>query len=166
MLDSIESWIIQDAFYIFESNRNVASGLGFGAVKGHISVKSMLDFYEGKHFVINGKIKMIPCPAGNTEALVTEYKDFKRNGLTQQIGQVQILSSSDYSLKAIHHGTATWVDGPKPSKRIYKETKLKSFFRDNVFFEFIEKYTGKKGVKLYTFLVYDFLELGMYYYIK
>ena len=64
----------------------------------------MLDFYEGKHFVINDKIKMTPCPAGNTEALVGAYECFRRNGITQEFNGIRILSSGDYSQKAVHHG--------------------------------------------------------------
>lgn len=44
-------------FFVFESNRNLASGLGFGAAKKHKAVKEMLNFYNEKHFIVNGKIK-------------------------------------------------------------------------------------------------------------
>ncbi len=166
LLDSIESWINNEAFYIFESNRNIATGLGLGASKGHGSVKAMLDYYEGKHFVINGKIKMIPCPVGNTESLVAKYSDFKRNGCTQQLKDIQVFSNKEYSLKAMHHGTATWVEGPILDKRPYKETKLKLYLRDYRTFEFVEKYFGKRVTDIYTFFAYDFLEMGIWYYLK
>lgn len=166
LLNSIEPWINNEAFYIFESSRNISTGLGFGAVKGHDSVKAMLDYYEGKHFVINGKTKMIPCPAGNTESLASRYFDFKRNGCTQQIGYVRVLSYSDYSLRAKHHGFATWVEGPIVGKKPYKETKLKMYLRDNRAFEFVEKKLGKRITNVYTFFVYDFLEMGIRYYLK
>ena len=156
----------QDAFFIFESNRNVASGLGFGAIRKHCAIKAMLDFYEGKHFVINGKAKLIPCPAGNTDALVNEYKNFKRNGQTQVVDGVQILSCSDYAQKAVHHGAATWVDGYVKKETKYKETKLKMYLRDYTTFEFIEKHFGKKVVTIYTFIAYDLLEMGIGYYLK
>ena len=162
----IDEWIEDEAFYIFESNRNIATGLGFGAVKGHKSVKAMLDFYKEKHFIVNGKVKTIPCPRGNTESLINEYKDLNRNGCRQQLDDVKILSNNDYLLKAIHHGAATWVDGPKVEKIIYKETKLKTFLRDSKKFEFVDKYFGKKMGDIYTFFVYDFLEVGLMYYLK
>lgn len=166
LLEPLDAWMEQEAFFVFESSRNVASGLGFGAVREHNAVKAMLNFYEGKHFVINGKAKMIPCPAGNTDALVNEYKNFKRNGLTQEFDGIQILSSSDYSQKAVHHGTATWVDGYEKRKSPYKETKLKTILRDYKIFDFIEKYFGKKVVDIYTFTVYDLLEMGIGYYFR
>ena len=165
LLDSIEPWINNEAFYIFESNRNIATGLGFGAIKEHNSVKAMLDYYNGKHFVINGKVKMIPCPAGNTESLITQYSNFKRNGCTQKVESVSILSYNEYSLKAIHHGSATWVDGPIVRKT-YRDTKLKKYFRDSRKFEFVEKNFGKRATNIYTFFAYDFLEMGARYYLK
>lgn len=168
--DSIDSWLDNDAFYIFESNRNIATGLGFGAIKGQASVKAMLDYYEGKHFVINGKVKMKPCPAGNTESLKNKYPEFKRNDCSQQIGRIRVLSRYEYSLKAKHHGAATWVDGLNVKKKYYrngyKETKLKQFLRDSRRFEFVEKYFGKRVTDIYTFISYDLLEMGIGYYCK
>lgn len=166
LLESLDAWMEQDAFFVFESNRNVASGLGFGAVKKHNAVKAMLDFYEGKHFVINDKIKMTPCPAGNTEALVGAYECFRRNGITQEFNGIRILSSSDYSQKAVHHGAATWVEGYEKKKIPYKETKLKIVLRNYKIFEFIEKHFGKRVVTAYTFVVYDLLEMGIGYYCR
>lgn len=166
LLDSIEAWLDNEAFYIFESNRNIATGLGFGAIRGHDSVKAMLNYYEETHFVINGKAKMIPCPAGNTESLVAIYFDFKRNGCTQQVGDVQVFSYNDYSLRAKHHGSATWVDGPHVNKKTYKETKLKKYLRDYKVFEFVEKNFGKQVTNIFTFFVYDFWEMGIRYYLK
>lgn len=126
----------------------------------------MLNFYNEKHFIVNGKIKMVPCPASNTESFAKEYKNFKRNGLTQKHEDVLILSSNDYSQKAIHHGTATWVDHYAKSKKTYKETKLKLFLRSYEVFDFIERHFGKRAVSIYTFIAYDLLEMGISYYIK
>lgn len=166
LLDSLDSWTDKEAFFIFESNRNLASGLGFGTVKEHKAIKAMLNFYDGKHFVINGKAKMIPCPAGNTESFASEYKDFKRNGIRQEIDGVLVLSSNDYSQKAIHHGAATWVDYYAKKTMPYKETRLKTTLRNYRIFDFIEKYFGKTVVSIYTFIVYDLLEMGIGYYVK
>lgn len=166
LLESIDVWTEKDAFFIFESNRNIASGLGFGAEKGHKAIKAMLNYYEGKHFIINGKAKLIPCPAGNTNALVSEYKNFERNGLTQYFDGIQVLSYSDYSQKAFHYGTATWVENKEIRKSTYKETRLKLILRDYRAFKIIEKCFGKKVVDIYTFIAYDLMEMGIWYYFK
>lgn len=163
---SIDAWTMHNAFFVFETERNIATGLGFGAVKGHNVIKAMLDFYEGKHFVVNGKVKMIPCPAGNTEALASQYMEFVRNGITQEIDDVLILSCGDYSCKAFHYGTASWVDSYKKRKGVYKNSKIKIALRDYRIFNFIERWMGKKAVAIYTFIVYDLLEMGFAHYIR
>lgn len=164
--EPLDEWIKHDAFFAFESNRNVSSGIGFGAIKNHIAVKAMLDFYEGKHFVINNKIKMTPCPAGNTEALVKTYECFRRDGTTQEFNEVLILSCSDYSRKALHYGTGTWIDNFEKRTTPYKETKLKLILRNYKVFEFMDKHFGKRVVAAYTFIAYDLLEMGIAYYFK
>jgi mannosyltransferase OCH1-like enzyme len=166
LLAPMEFIINNNAFFVFESDRNIATGLGFGAVKEHKSVKVMLDYYTGKHFIIKGKPCMIPCPAGNSESLQKRYKQFIRNGENQKFSGIEILSLQQYSKVAKHHGTGSWIEGPKPAKKIYKDTKLKRVLRSPDKFMFIEKHFGKKIVKIYTFIVYDYLELGPVYYIK
>ena len=163
---SIETWLENDAFYAFESNRNIASGLGFGAIKKHDSVKAMLDYYKERHFITNGKLNMLPCPAGNTESLEKVYKDFIRNGCTQKLGNTQVLSYTDYSTNSKHYGAATWVDNPTKRKQPYKDSKLKEYLRNYKRFAFIENTFGKKTTDVYTFFVYDFLEYGLIHYIK
>lgn len=164
LLDNIETWLDNKAFFVFENMRSVASGLGFGAVQNHVSIKKMLEYYDGKHFIINGKEQLFPCPAGNTQALREQYQEFRCNGQTQRFGDIIVLSPHDYELRAVHHGTALWIDGNKAEKKVYKNTKLKRFFRDYRKFEFIEKYFGERVHRIYTFIAYDFLEYGISYY--
>ena len=52
------------AFFGFENNDYVASGLGFGGEKGSTAVKSMLDEYDQ---LLDGTKDVIGCPALNTE---------------------------------------------------------------------------------------------------
>lgn len=163
---SIDEWILQEAFFVFETERNIATGLGFGAIKGHKAVKAMLRFYEGKHFEINGRTKMIPCPAGNTQALAETYNMFKRNGNTQNFDKILIFSSGNYSEKAVHHGTATWVDNYIKQKKAYRDSKYKIILRNYRIFDFLERWFGKKVVDIYTFCVYDLFEMGIIYYLK
>lgn len=154
-----------DAFYAFETNLNVASGLGFGAVAAHPSVAAMLKSYDSRHFLVNGKPDMSPCPAKNTEALRDYYPQFRRNGTPQLFEGVRILSGDEYYAIAYHHGTKSWVDGPLGSHK-FKDTMLKRWLRKPEYFDFIEKIFGKKAMKIYTFLVYDLMEMGPVYYLK
>lgn len=162
-----EKIIDTDAFFVFESNRYIATGLGFGAKKHHQAVKEMKKYYDNKHFIgKNGKEKLDPCPRGNTESFKGLYKDFVRNGQTQRISDVLIISCQEYSAMAKHHGTATWVEGARPKQKEYHDTSIKRVLRDPKRFDFVEKYFGKKVTEYYTFFVYDLLELGVAYYLR
>lgn len=115
---SLDKLLNVGAFYFFESIRNIATGLGFGAEKGHTSVKAMLSYYENSHFVSDGKMDMRPCPAINTNALKQRYHSFSQNGCRQYVEDILILSVAEYGELAEHHGTASWVEhkcgGEKP----------------------------------------------------
>ena len=156
-----------EAFFVFESNRYIATGLGFGAEKYNQAVKQMIKYYDNKHFIgKKGKELLLPCPRGNTESVQELYKDFVRNGQTQRISNVLILSYREYSVMAKHYGTGTWIEGPEAMVRPYQDTWIKKVLREPKRFEFIEKYFGKGITDLYTFFVYDFIEMGMGYYLK
>lgn len=154
-----------DAFFAFETNLNINSGLGFGAVIGHPSVMEMISYYNNKHYIINGRADNSPCPAKNTEALRNKYTRFQRDGSSQLFDGVRVLSGDEYQKIAFHHETKSWVDG-YIGKHEFKDTKLKRWLRKPKHFDFIEKRLGKRAMKIYTFLVYDLLEMGPVYYFK
>ena len=166
LLKSINELLENQAFFAFETSRNIASGLGFGAIKGHKAVKAMLDVYKDKHFLVNGVQQLIPCPAGNTEAMGKCCPAFARNGNGQIFDGVRVLSGKEYAEYAVHHGTATWVSGPRTKQKHYKSSKLKSIFRNPRYFEKVEKLFGKKAICLYTWLVYDLMEFGLFFYMR
>lgn len=169
LLAPIDELVQQDAFYIFETERNIATGLGFGAAAGHPTVTAMLRYYEGRSFLKNGKPDLTPCPANNTEMLLTVCPSLVRNGCHQVAGDVLVLSQGDYSRLMKHYGTASWTDNPNLDQKrqhVYKDTRLKRFLRQPKRFDFIEKNFGRKAVKIYTFLVYDLMEMGIGFYLK
>lgn len=135
-----DSWLKNDVFFAFESNRNINTGHGSGIIKHYDSIMVMLKFYQNRLFIINKKLNFIPFPAGNTDSLVKKFIDFKRNGYTQSFNNIKVLSYNDYSRKAKHYGEPTWVNNPKKRRKTYKETKLKLYLRDYKRFDFIEKH--------------------------
>lgn len=163
---SLDDWLNLGAFYIFESSRYIASGLGFGATKNHSSVKKMLDFYDSHTFLVKGKPKPVNCPVCNTEALIDSYKELKRDGTRQIIDDVLILSWDDYIEKAHHYGTKTWVTDKDIKKKPYKDTKTRRVLRSPKAFSYVEKLNNKKITYIYTFLVYDLLDNGITYYFR
>lgn len=110
------------AFYGFEGNEYVNTGLGFGSVKNHPILADMMMVYELTHFLIEGKMNTLSCPHINTDILV-QY-GLKRNGRTQKLGRCIVLSSEylcpyNYISKelqitnrsiSIHHYSATWMN--------------------------------------------------------
>lgn len=166
LLGSIESLLKNDAFFAFESDRNINTGLGFGAIAKHKAIKKMLEFYKEKHFVVNNRMCLVPCPTGNSESLSSLYSVFKRNGKSQKFSNISILGTSEYSRIAKHHEAGTWLETRKAVNRKYKDFWIKRFLRDPKKFDFIEKHFNMKTVELYTFFVYDLLEYGVIYYLK
>ena len=63
----IDSLLINEAYFGFEMDEYVNTGLGFGAEKGNSNVKLMLDEYDK---LLDGKNGTIGCPILNTNALL------------------------------------------------------------------------------------------------
>ena len=90
LIKSMDSLLQYDAFFGFENDRYIATGLGFGAVKGCDLLHQMMSIYEKMHFIVSGEMNIIACPHINTKILV-EY-GLKRNGKTQIINNYIFLS--------------------------------------------------------------------------
>lgn len=58
------------AFFGFENNENIATGLGFGAEANHITVVAMIDLYMNIQRNADDSFPLIVCPALNTQALI------------------------------------------------------------------------------------------------
>ena len=80
------------AFYGFENNEYVASGLGFGAEKGQVTVLKMLDEYNGLKKEDN-TFELKGCPILNTNALVK--LGLQQNGKEQEVAGAHVFPA-DY----------------------------------------------------------------------
>ena len=83
VVQPLDDLLSYPAFFCFENNEYVATGLGFGAKKNNILVEEMLKAYD---VVLDGQQGTIGCPILNTEALV-------KHGL-QLNGEVQVLDGA------------------------------------------------------------------------
>lgn len=160
-----EEWLQYEAVFAFETSRNINTGQGFAALKGNEVVEKMMGEYKTRHFLSNGKIDLTPCPIINTTSLQNHLVHFKRNGMSQVIRGVKILSGEEYQSFATHHYTGTWVEGSHFRAK-FKATRWKKMIRNPKVFEFIERHFGKKVVGLYQFYCYDLQEYGFVYFIK
>lgn len=77
-----------DAFYCFETDQYVASGLGFGSVAGSQSIRAMLAEYD---CLLDGTGGTRGCPRLNTAALVK--LGLQQDGSMQTVADATILPS-------------------------------------------------------------------------
>jgi len=69
MIKNIDFLLEYKAFFGFENRKNIATGLGFGAIAHHSVVKTMIDQYEYLQRDKNKKYTVLKCPQLNTRAL-------------------------------------------------------------------------------------------------
>lgn len=82
-----------DAFYGFENDENIATGLGFGCLAGHPTVQAMKQAYLDLPRQADGTYALAACPALNTRALLPF--GLALNGERQNIAGAEILPA-DY----------------------------------------------------------------------
>ena len=89
VIKSIDNFLKYEAFYGFENDQYVASGLGFGAEKGHITLAKMLEIYDNTQPNNDNTFPITGCPIINTNALVE--LGLLRNGKMQMVCNAIIL---------------------------------------------------------------------------
>lgn len=77
----VDELLIHAAFFGFETEEYVNTGIGFGAEANHPVVKSMLQEYDK---LLDGEHGTVGCPILNTQALLKF--GLKRNGTKQEVG--------------------------------------------------------------------------------
>ena len=121
LIKKLEPLLCHQAYFGFEDGMNVATGLGFGAVKGNALVLEIMKDYEVVSFGSPGET-MVACPKMNT-------KVFLRHGLVQENrkqyidGDILILPTEYLCPKSmidgivrktpntysIHHYNSSWI---------------------------------------------------------
>ena len=119
LLKNLDPLLCQNGFLCFESDNFVATGLGFGAVKGQPVIKAFMDDYQENQFSLEN---METCPVKQTRIL--EKMGLKRNGEFQQIDGINVYPQPllnpmvSYRTKeilslsnsyAIHHYAGSWL---------------------------------------------------------
>lgn len=143
----MDSFLEYQAFLGFETPDFVNTGIGFGAEKGSIVVKQMLEEYQG---LLDGEHGVVGCPYLNTVAL--EKLGLKKNGRFQKIADAVVFPAEYFNpydsvtgrlqktevTCSIHWYAASWMR---------KRTRFRCFFtrRFRRFFR-TEKY-GKRTIK-------------------
>lgn len=81
VIRSFDPLLTHEAFFGFENNEYVATGLGFGTEAGHPVLRAMLAAYDP---LLDGAHGTIGCPILNTQAL--DAFGLVKNGQLQEIG--------------------------------------------------------------------------------
>ena len=94
LLKNLDFLLSYNAYFGFESDKRVATGLGFGAQKATPVLKEMMDDYEEIPFILlDGSYDMKPCPYRNTEHLL--HYGLRQNGNRQILnGNILILPTA------------------------------------------------------------------------
>lgn len=123
LIKPIDELLKLKAFAGVEQNSEyVALGLGFGAEKGHPTIKALCDYYDTLSFVENGELNLTPAPKINSTVLQAMGYRFSKQimdacGMT--IFPSEYLCPIDYDTDelritentySIHHYTASWYD--------------------------------------------------------
>jgi mannosyltransferase OCH1-like enzyme len=96
LIKPIDELLNNKAFFGFENDENVASGLGFGAESGVELIKKHIEQYEDERFVFeDGSYNLKTCPKYLTELLVS--KGLVPNGSEQIIEGVHIYPSEYFN---------------------------------------------------------------------
>lgn len=89
LLRNMDELIRYDAFYGFENDTNISTGLGFGSKPYHSTINAMVEEYQKIISDENGDFPLIVCPALNTRALIPF--GLMLNGKRQSIAGAEIL---------------------------------------------------------------------------
>lgn len=124
LIKPLDGLLDVSAFFGFEDNRSISTGLGFGAVKGNSVVYAMLKDYADIHFLKpDGSYDKLPCPIRNTKSIAHLLPKEIKSGKIIEIKDAVIypseyfcpLSADGMEMKktentySIHWFSATWL---------------------------------------------------------
>lgn len=141
LVKNLDDFLYQDGFAGFESEKNVALGLGFGARKGLSIIRELRDQYEGMEFKeVDSSRKLVASPVIQTSYLLD--KGLKQNGSFQIIDGLSIYPEKvlcgksmttgkiiiDEETRSIHHYDGSWLDVEHKEKVCASKEELKRYF--------------------------------------
>lgn len=165
----IEEYLNNDFFLFFSNATQIATGLGFGAIKNHPLIKAMLDDYNNQEF-LKDNLGSITCPILNTASILEYLKSFVANNTTQYLMGGAFFSSSVYEKIAFHHDEFSWKsDEQKKALRFAKKKlkckRIRKIIRSHYIFDWFDKHELYRLKNVYLFAVYDFIDYGVVYWI-
>ncbi len=153
LIKSFDDLLYQKGFAGFETDKFVALGLGFGAVKGLPVIRQMRDAYDRMDFVNeDGSLNLVASPRFQTDILIK--KGLKTNGEYQIVDNLTIFPEKMFCGKnertrqieikeythSIHHYDASWCD----KKSMYRRKGWTRYFH-NIYSKKAEESPVKKN---------------------
>ena len=137
LLKSPEKLLGYDAYFGFETNEYVATGLGFGAIPCHKSVSAMIEEYNNIVPDEHGDFLLVGCPKLNTKALL--QLGLQQSGQKQTVAGAVILPTDYFNpyddptgrlnktenTISVHWYSKSWMD----KKTILRSKITKPFHR-------------------------------------
>jgi len=110
--------------------------------------------------------ELVSCVVMNRPVFVYNFPWLIWNGWTQINRNSCFLGQNDYTELMKYYGTKTWVRD-LPAYELSGDMWLKRFLRDPKKFEQLEKNKlTNRVLPVYTFIAYDFHDMGLVYFIK
>ena len=140
---SFDPLLQYDAFFGFEDELFVATGLGFGAVKGCGLLREMLIDYQEISFIrADGTYDLTSCPVRNIHVFLSQ--GLQQNGKTQLLDNNVAVFSPEYfcpldvktgflrvtkNTYSIHAYQASWYDSKKGQKKWQRKNRIAYYKR-------------------------------------
>ena len=125
----------------FQTNNEVATGLGFGARKGNSVVQALLRDYDALDFLkADGSADLTPCPERNTRVL--QALGVRVDGTRQSIAEMEIFPAEYFcpmefatrklrvtpKTYSIHRYAESWKPKPSAVSRILQRLLKKHYY--------------------------------------
>ena len=125
----------------FQTNNEVATGLGFGARKGNSVVQALLRDYDALDFLkADGSADLTPCPERNTRVL--QALGVRKDGTRQSIAEMEIFPAEYFcpmdlysrelrvtpKTYSIHRYAESWKPKPSAVSRILQRLLKKHYY--------------------------------------
>ncbi len=153
--------------------RYVATGLGFGAEKGNEIIRAIMRAYYTYEYPSGTNVKR------DTKVLEKLYPSWSKSDRSILLRGLLIIGLKDYGKYATHLYTYTWADNSQQKQRendiLNKKKdklnvkiiwKFKCLIRRPKFISYFDKKRGSRLERIYTFIAYDLIDCGVWYYVK
>lgn len=174
---SLDELLSYECWMACDDVRYVATGLGFGAVKGNKYMAALNEAYATYSYPAGTNVVL------DTKVLEQKLPSWVKSYKSQVINDLLILGTDDYLSFASHLYTWSYLDDEVRSKRHEQikqyfdrgkgslktraKWKLQRFVRNPKLINYIDaKHRNSFFQKAYTFMAYDLIDNGIWYYIK